>query len=91
MLQNAFGRSSLIAWMRSEQAVTDTHQQPAAAPSLPQAEEAAGLIFGKIPRYHKPPAVSLYSTYLSLIAYATTRAQAIKPKPTVKTEICLHF
>lgn len=91
MLQNEFGHSSLIAWMGSEQAVTDTQQQPAAAPSLPQAEGAGGLIFGKIPRYHKPPAVSLYSTFLSLIAYAITRAQAIKPKPMVNTEICLHF
>lgn len=69
MLQNAFGCSSLIAWMGSKQAVTDT--QPATAPSLLQAEGAVGLMFGKIPRYHKPAAVSLYSTFLSLIAYAT--------------------
>lgn len=59
--------------------------------SRPQAEGTEGLIPGEIPRYHKPAAVSLYSTFLSLIAYATTKTQAIKPKPTVNTETCLHF
>lgn len=61
VLQNAFGHSSLIIWMGSKQAVTDIHQQPATAPSLPLAEGAVGLMFGKIPRYHKPAAVSLHS------------------------------
>lgn len=92
VLWSAFGPSSLIAWVGSEQAATDTHQQPATVPSLPQAEGAAGLIFGKIPRYHKPTAVSLYSIISVSDCICNHQGTGYKAQAcSWYTEICLHF